>query len=521
MSNGMEIQLADVSKHGSVLAKQQEELDKWCSTSEVRGEALIRYALAEISVNHDLRACTPTSIYLALLACGVTGLVPGKLRGHSFLVPFGNTHKDAAGKEYRVSEATFMMGWRGVKYIGYRSGIDLVSAVIREHDDFDFDKGTAAFVRFKPALKGGGRVIGAAAWAKLPRGNLEVEYLNSEELEKIKQAATRIRKSPAWDGPFRDQMERKSALKRLGKQTLDGEEFFKASLIEQAQDDHGDAAAALDQLTDGAATRFLGRQSAEAAAFGHLPRPAQAQIPAGDTPVHALGVAGPVGTAANAPKLQTATNKARAADKARTPPPAATPTSPTPAAASNGSASPPASAATPAANLPPASNTAPPPSTASTSSSISAAGPGAEAPAGPSRPSQDASSEFGDVASEPKADDDFDTSFGDDSDDPVDRTPTTRADWIEAFQRWAAAHPTRDSVLADESWLRIFQGWAAACTSKEQLDEDKPIFIQWTRNVGLTSGRKVDPAKGVAAVPPDRPIVMMQDAFLRRYQAVP
>src|SRR3954470_6731033 len=212
MAQGQEIQLADVRRHELVLGKQAEQLQKWCTGGggEVRAEALIRYALAEMAVNDDLRGATPTSVYLALLACGVTGLVPGKLRGYSYLVTFGNMKKDDEGKEYKVQEATFMMGWRGCKHIGYRSGLDLVSAVIHEHDDFDFDKGSAPFVRYKPALKGQGPVIGTAAWCVLPRGRLEVEYMSKDELEKVKQAATRIRKSPAWDGPFRDQMERKT-----------------------------------------------------------------------------------------------------------------------------------------------------------------------------------------------------------------------------------------------------------------------------------------------------------------------
>src|SRR5882672_1112418 len=181
MSTGMEIQLADVRKHEAILVAQQDKLDKWCSGGEVRGEALIRYALAEMSTNDDLRQCTPTSIYLALLACGVTGLVPGKLRGYSFLVPFGNTRKDG-NNEYKVQEATFMMGWKGVKHIGFRSGLRMISAVIHENDIFDYDKGTNAFVKYREALKGQGPMIGAAAWCDLPKGGLELEFLNMQTL---------------------------------------------------------------------------------------------------------------------------------------------------------------------------------------------------------------------------------------------------------------------------------------------------------------------------------------------------
>lgn len=539
MSNDLAIVLPTVRQHEALIVPRMAELDKWSGGGEARGEALVRYTMAELSVNDDLRSCTPTSIYLALLSCAVTGLVPGKLRGYSFLVPFGNNRKGPDGKDVRVQEATFMMGWRGVKHIGYRSGLHLISAVIHENDKFDYDVGTKRFVTYTPALRGAGPIIGAAAWAELPNGRLEVEFLNMETLNAIKAAATRIRKSPAWDGPFRDQMERKSALKRLGKQVDMGEEFFKADAIEQAQDDDGSPARALDELTDGAASKVLGQQSTEAAAFGHLPRPAQVQV-AGEVgttntgePVRAIGSVPP-------DKLGAATDKARSADKARaarptsaagtsgaaattkssspassgsgTPPskpPAneAAPTSQTPATSSAGSASPPASAGTPAASSAPSSNTAPPSSTASESTSTS------------SEPGPD----VGDVAGEPASDGDFDTSFfGDDeSDDPVDRTPKTRGDWIATFKTWSESHATKADAVRDWPQFReIFDGWLSACANKGDMDEDKPVITGWSGKL-FSKGRKADPARSIAAQPADPQIVEMQDLYAKRYKELP
>lgn len=535
MSTGMEIQLLDVGKHKAVLLNQQEKLDKWCSpaASDVRGEALIRYALAELETNNDLRACTPTSIYLALLSCAVTGLVPGKLRGFSFLVPFNNTKRDG-DKEYKVAEATFMTGWKGVKHIGYRAGLHLVSQVIHKNDKFDYDVGTNKFVTYKPALEGAGPVIGTAAWCELPRGGLEVEFLNLETLGKIQESAERMRPSPAWRGAFKDQMQRKSALKRLGKQVEMGEEFLKADAIEIAQDEHGDPSRALDEFTDGAATRFLGQQSAEAAAFGHLPRPAQAQVPA------TTGPAAPGET-----KLQAATDKARAADKGRAerptapassvPPssgagsqaaqtsPASSPASsaaaanPTkaPATSSNGSVSPPASAATPAASLPPASTT-----TQTRPASTPAVVPASSASA-PSDPSPQPQGEERSENVEPtEGDTSFDTSFFGDE-DPVDRTPQTRADWVALFRTWSESHNTKATAQAGwPEFERIFGGWLAACTNKVELEEDKPVWTDWSKGL-FARGRKADPAKKIEATPHDKEIIQMQDAFARRHKELP
>ena len=127
--------------------------------------------------------------------------------------------------------------------------------------------------------------------------------------------------------------------------------------------------------------------------------------------------------------------------------------------------------------------------------------------------------DFGDVASEPGPDEDFDTAFGEEDDHPS-TTPTTREGWLAAFQRWAAEHPTRESVLADDSWKEIFQSWANACQSKAEMDTDKSTFIGWAKD-RFTVGRKAEPAKGIEAVPPDPGSIEMQKMFAARYKAVP
>jgi hypothetical protein len=418
----------------------------------------------------------------------------------------------------------------------------MLSAVIHRNDVFDYDVGTTGFVKYRAAFEGRGPVIGTAAWAKLPRGGLEVEYLDLETLQKIETQANRMRPSPAWNGPFKDQMQRKSALRRLGKQVELGEDFFKGQALEDEKG--GSMAAALDQFTDGDATRLLSQQSTEAAVFAGIPRPTQAQVPASlpegrpaqsqqksaDSPngsgKKSDAKAKPIDAqATERPTTPAASSGSTPTFSASTSPVAggsdpmkatgsssaiatstASPTNP-PTTSATGSASPPALAATPAASSPPVSNStqSASPASAAVSSSESSADAG-----------------FGDVASEPSADEAFDTSFGDDeTNDPVDRQPKTRADWMAAFQTWAAAHPTRDDVLGDDSWIVIFRGWANSCRTQKEMDEDKPVFQEWSKNCKLTYGRKADPAKGIAAIAPDKQIRQMQDEFAKRYRVVP
>jgi phage RecT family recombinase len=548
MSTGMEIVLPTVRAHEAVLAPRIAELDKWSGGGEASGEALVRYTMAELAANDDLRSCTPTSLYLALLSCAVTRLVPGKLKGYSFLVPFGNTRKGPNGEDVKVQEATFMMGWKGVKHIGYRADLHLVSAVIHENDAFDYDVGTTRFVKYRPALKASGPVIGAAAWVELPRGRLEVEYLPLDTLNKIKEAANARRKSPAWNGPFADQMQRKSALKRLGKQIEMGEEFLKADAIEVAQDEDGSPSRALDEFTDGAATKMLAAQSTEAATFGHLPRPTQVQVPAG-----AAQFADQPATKDSPPaaKLDAAKDKARAADKAR-PTPAAGASKPSPTSSAStsapaagnaqqkatgssspsqaspspaaGTASPAASPATPAASSQPASTTAAAPAaSAGTSASSSESSASAQPDQLPSQ-NADESDQHAD-----EGDTSFDTSFfGDATEDPVDTVPaqqdewpTTRAGALAAFVSWAEQHNNKaDAIAGWETFRRLFDIWLGAVTAKTDMDEDKTTWTNWSTRI-FTVGRRAVPAKGITAIPPDEQIVEMQKKFAERYKDLP
>lgn len=496
------MQLYNVNQHQALLQKQAAKLDEWClPQANMRSDALIRHALHEMSLDANLLSCTPTSIYLALLACAVTGLVPGKMRSLAFLIPYKNTKKivddKGNGREITVHEATFMRGWRGVKLIGFRAGLDMVSVAVHQNDDFDFDKGSQPFVRYKPALRGAGPVIGTAAWAKLPRGGLEVEYMDIEELGKIEAFATSKGGSAAWSGPFKHEMQRKSALRRLGKQLEMGEDFHRAEMIENAIDS-GSVVGALDVITEGEASRALAETTTQAMAFGALPpgkperppisdggtqqppRPVQVQVPAAVTE----GTR-PAASARGVARVMAA-KEAQAAANPTTPaasqpsPPTSSPTQNSGGQPTGASSSPsaPASkldaakAAVAAKTNPTAS--APPPS-APTASTVSAS---------PESPTETSSSASGDVASEPAADEQFDTSFGEDPEDSVD----------------VSTQPPEKSV-------DVFLAWLAGCKTREEIMAGKGEWIEWSV------------AQGFTKLHPDA--IRMQEGMAKRLAAVP
>ena len=62
-----------IAVHKSFLDARLPALTKWVRQG-LRPEALIRFCLLDLQQSDRLRACTPQSIYLGLLACAVTGL---------------------------------------------------------------------------------------------------------------------------------------------------------------------------------------------------------------------------------------------------------------------------------------------------------------------------------------------------------------------------------------------------------------------------------------------------------------
>jgi recombination protein RecT len=208
----------------------------------VRPEALIRFSLLDMQQNQKLRECAPESIYLGLLACAVTGLEPGALHGHAYLVPFGG-------------KAQFMAGYKGLIKMAKRSGevAGLTSNVVCEADTFDLDLGTANQLVHKPARGDRGEVIGAYAIAKMTAGHHEIEWVDRDDLDKIRAVADKRGKSPAWS-EWPTEMMRKTSIRRLSKRLPLGHDYVISTAIEQAQEETGSAAEILDLETDGAAS---------------------------------------------------------------------------------------------------------------------------------------------------------------------------------------------------------------------------------------------------------------------------
>lgn len=205
----------------SFLEARAERLAEWVK-GRIDPASLIRFAVLEYSNSTQLQACTPESIYLALIACAQVGLEPSGVKGEAYIVPFKNT-------------ATFMPGYRGLIKLALRSGAvkSLASHVVYESDEFVIDLGSDPRVVHRLALADRGKAIGAYALAKLANGEFEIEWMPMEELEKIRKSAERGgRESPAYSN-WAEQMYRKAPIRRLCKRIPMGDDYYLAAALDE------------------------------------------------------------------------------------------------------------------------------------------------------------------------------------------------------------------------------------------------------------------------------------------------
>lgn len=208
------------------LEQRAPQLARWTG-ERLAPESLIRFALLDYQRSPQLQRCSHASIYLALIACAQVGLEPGGVRQEAFIVPY---------RDKRLGDiAQFQLGYRGVIELARRSGMvsRVVGNVVYEADSFDFDEGSEPFVRHKRALGDRGDLVAAYAYAALRDGELELEVMGRDDLDKIEQHATRANTSPAWKG-WRDQMLRKAPIRRLGKRLPLGDDYARAMQIDGA-----------------------------------------------------------------------------------------------------------------------------------------------------------------------------------------------------------------------------------------------------------------------------------------------
>lgn len=186
-----------------LILRNKPELEKLLGPS-LTVEAFETATMTYLRMQPKLYECNPYSIVGGLRLGAQLGLSLGPL-DHFYLVPF-------------KGEATFILGYKGMVELAYRSGLvrRVSASVVRDGDRFEFRYGTRAVLDHTPTGPPGEREWTAVyAVAELTNGGKPFEVLYPEDVE------ARRKRSPAAKlnaGPWMTDTEamwRKSAVRAL------------------------------------------------------------------------------------------------------------------------------------------------------------------------------------------------------------------------------------------------------------------------------------------------------------------
>lgn len=186
-----------------LIERNKPELEKLLGPT-LTVEAFKTAAMTYLRMQPKLYECNPYSVVGGLRLGAQLGLSLGPL-GHFYLVPF-------------KGEATFILGYKGMVELAYRSGKvrRVQAAVVRKGDDFEFRLGTRAVLDHTPTAPPAEREwLAVYAVAELVNGGKPFEVLYPEDVE------ARRKRSPAArlnSGPWVTDLEamwRKSAVRAL------------------------------------------------------------------------------------------------------------------------------------------------------------------------------------------------------------------------------------------------------------------------------------------------------------------
>lgn len=172
----------------------------------ISAEKFVRVAMTAIINTPSLLEADRRSLYQACAAAAADGLMPDSKEG--VIVPF-------KGKARWMPMVTGIM--KRVRNSGEIGDID--AQVVHENDEYHawIDEKGRHF-KFERTRGDRGNPILTFAYALGRDGTLYFEEVSEEEMDKI-EAQARASDSP-WKGPFKNEMKRKSALRRLAKYRL-------------------------------------------------------------------------------------------------------------------------------------------------------------------------------------------------------------------------------------------------------------------------------------------------------------
>jgi recombination protein RecT len=180
--------------------------------SMILAPALVRQAITIIKGSDSLQRCSEFSLLTSIAEVAQCGLSLDLHLGQCYLVPFSNV-------------ATVMYGYRGLIELARRSGevLDMVGEIRYSKDQFQIRLGTDRSLMHvpldAPESKRGER-LGAYAIATLARSGTVFEYMDADQILRIRNGVIKRKKSDkpsVWETEHENEMWRKTAIRRLAK----------------------------------------------------------------------------------------------------------------------------------------------------------------------------------------------------------------------------------------------------------------------------------------------------------------
>lgn len=193
-----------------------------------RVEKLVKSAMMVVTNPGDIQRCSPESIQRAVINAAEIGLDFVKSKGEAYLVP----QKDWKTQEVRCE---FWIGYQGLVKLMRRAGAtNIYCELRREHDKFERHVGTDPYVSHYPSDEGG-RVVGAYAVVMFsdPGWRPQSEYMSIRQLEAVR-AKAKSQKGPWGNESDREEMYRKTVIRRLAKYVPQSEEMARAMEIDNS-----------------------------------------------------------------------------------------------------------------------------------------------------------------------------------------------------------------------------------------------------------------------------------------------
>lgn len=163
-----------------LLAESREAIEQ-VIPKHLTAERMMRIGLTALRTTPGLMDCTPASFVAAMIEAAGLGLEPDSSLGNAHLIPYGR-------------ECKLVIGYPGYLELIFRAEQVEPSppVLVYEADEFEWDRGTNAFIRHIPNLEvedRGKLIAGYMTWRWAKTGHESFHVISAEKINKVREFA--------------------------------------------------------------------------------------------------------------------------------------------------------------------------------------------------------------------------------------------------------------------------------------------------------------------------------------------